>query len=160
MKYKILFVCLGNICRSPAAEGILKYYAERDGLYNRIFVDSAGLGDWHVGQLPDKRMREHGERHGYTFDSRARKITLKDFDDFDRIIGMDKDNFYDLACMIGENERLDKLSFMGDYITNHPRYDEVPDPYYGTDSDFELVIDLLEDGCANIYSMVKKELGL
>ena len=87
MKKKILFVCLGNICRSPAAEGIMKHIVKEEGREDDFFIDSAGIGPWHVGELPDSRMRRHGAAHGYNFNSRARQISRKDFNDFDLIVG-------------------------------------------------------------------------
>ena len=86
MKKKILFVCLGNICRSPAAEGIMKHIVKEEGREDDFFIDSAGIGPWHVGELPDSRMRRHGAAHGYNFNSRARQICRQDFKAFDLIV--------------------------------------------------------------------------
>ena len=83
---RLLFICLGNICRSPAAEGVMKYIVEREGRDSEFYIDSAGIGGWHVGQLPDYRMRQCGQRHGYVFDHRARQFSSKDFDRFDYIM--------------------------------------------------------------------------
>ena len=93
--YKILFVCLGNICRSPAAEGIMLHIVNNEGVGHLYEVDSAGLGEWHVGELPDPRMRRHGKRHGYDFCSRARQFVPEDFDNFDYIVAMDQTNYDD-----------------------------------------------------------------
>lgn len=92
-KHRLLFICLGNICRSPAAEGVMKAKVHAAKLDDKFFIDSAGIGDWHVGQLPDSRMRERGARRGYRLDSRARQIRQSDFDDFDLLLVMDRENY-------------------------------------------------------------------
>ena len=147
---KILFVCLGNICRSPAAEGIMRHLAKVKGCSHRIFVDSAGIGSWHVGQLPDHRMRRHGMRHGYDFSSRARQFDVADFSRFDYIVGMDENNMRDIRRKAKNESEKNKVICMADYLSRHPHHHEIPDPYYGDDSDFELVIDLLEDACEQL----------
>ena len=153
----ILFVCLGNICRSPAAEAILQAMAEQRGVGHRLRIDSAGIGNWHVGDLPDSRMRRHGARHGYNMTSRARQFTAADFGRFDLIIGMDHENVAALRRKARSDSDLQKIRCMADYLTLHPHQSTVPDPYYGGDADFELVIELLEDGCAEL---LKRELGV
>ena len=149
-KTRILFVCLGNICRSPAAEGIMCHLAKVKGCSHRIEVDSAGIGSWHVGQLPDQRMRRHGARHGYDFNSRARQFNAEDFSRFDYIVGMDKENIRDILRKARNDSETSKVICMADYLSRHPHHHEIPDPYYGNDSDFELVIDLLEDACEQL----------
>ena len=150
-KIKILFVCLGNICRSPAAEGIMRHLVEVEGCSHRIVVDSAGIGSWHVGQLPDYRMRRHGARHGYDFNSRARQFSVEDFLKFDYIVGMDEENMRDIQRKARNNSDKSKIICMADYLSRHPHHHEIPDPYYGSDKDFELVIDLLEDACEQLF---------
>lgn len=144
----ILFVCLGNICRSPAAEGIMKKKLEDrwpdDDLF---FIDSAGIGSWHEGELPDRRMREHGKRHGYDFCSRARQVRREDFGRFDYIIGMDNENMSDLMALARSDDDRRKLMCMAGFMSRHPEYDTIPDPYYGNAGDFELAIELIEDAC-------------
>lgn len=149
-KKRILFVCLGNICRSPAAEGIMKQMVEQRGLGHLFEIDSAGIGGWHIGQLPDSRMRRHGARHGYDFNSRARQFSSTDFDLFDVIVGMDKENIYDLRHQAYSDADRKKIVCMADYLRHHPGQATVPDPYYGGDRDFELVIELLEDACEGL----------
>ena len=149
-KKKLLFVCLGNICRSPAAEGIMKHLVGQRGVEYLFDIDSAGIGRWHVGQLPDARMRRHGARHGYNFDSRARQFSASDFDRFDLIVGMDKENIYDLLQQARTDSDRQKVVCMADYLRHHPHQQTVPDPYYGNDRDFELVIELLEDACEGL----------
>ena len=92
-KHRLLFICLGNICRSPAAEGVMKAKVHAANLDEQFFIDSAGIGNWHAGQLPDSRMRERGARRGYRLDSRARQIRQTDFDDFDLLLVMDYENY-------------------------------------------------------------------
>lgn len=154
-KVNVLFVCLGNICRSPAAEGIFKKMVADEGLENEIFVDSAGTSGWHEGELPDDRMRMHGQRRGYDFSSRSRKFVEKDFGIFDYIIVMDDDNYRNVKKLAKSKEDVAKIHLMTDFSDkySHPH---VPDPYYGGSSGFELVMDLLEDACENLLNRIAK----
>jgi protein-tyrosine phosphatase len=156
-KHRILFICLGNICRSPAAEGIMKHIVNEAGMTDMFYIDSAGMGNWHVGSLPDRRMRDHGRRHGYTFDSRARQFTRSDFARFDLIVTMDESNRRGVMAMANSQEERDKVVNMADYLTLHHGQATVPDPYYGGDSDFELVIELLEDACQGLYNSIMEK---
>ena len=113
---KILFICLGNICRSPAADGIMKHLVSERGLDDEFLIDSAGIGSWHVGQLPDRRMRQCGERHGYTFDHRARQFSARDFARFDLIAVMDQENYHDVARQANSPADLQKIIRMSDYL--------------------------------------------
>lgn len=151
-KYSILFVCLGNICRSPAAQGVMQRLVDERGLTDRFYIDSAGMGGWHVGDLPDKRMRVHARQRGYELTHRARKVRFSDFDDFDLIVGMDASNVDELCSMAATIEQQDKVVMMGEYIRQFPHYDYVPDPYYEGSEGFELVLDLLEDACDNLLN--------
>lgn len=153
-KKKILFVCLGNICRSPAAEGIMKSLIESRGLNDKFVIDSAGTGRWHIGQLPDKRMRIHASRRGITLDHKCRQVTSSDFDHFDMIIGMDSMNIEDLRDMASSPEELAKIHSMGEFLDIASRYDHIPDPYYEGAEGFELVLDLLENGCSNLLKQI------
>lgn len=155
-KHRILFICLGNICRSPAAEGIMKHIVEGEGRSGDFFIDSAGIGNWHVGQLPDSRMRRHGAAHGYRFDSRARQFSPSDFERFDTIVAMDGDNRRQLLGMARSDEERERVVNMADFFTCHNDQPDVPDPYYGEDSDFELVIELLEDACHGLFEQLNK----
>jgi len=154
VKYNLLFVCLGNICRSPAAQAVMQRMVDERGLTDRFYLDSAGMGGWHVGDLPDKRMRVHARPRGYELTHRARKVQASDFEDFDLIVGMDASNVDDLCSMAATIEQQDKVVMMGDYIRQYPNYDYVPDPYYEGSEGFELVLDLLEDSCDNLLNRI------
>ena len=149
-KTKLLFVCLGNICRSPAAEGIFNHLVRKHHLQERFEADSAGIGHWHVGDMPDKRMRAHGAKHGYQFDSRARQFSPSDFNRFDMIIVMDQQNASDIRSMATSPYDLRKVHLMAEYLRHHPMHRHIPDPYYGSDQQFEMVIELLEDACQGL----------
>ena len=157
MKRKILFVCLGDICRSPAAEGVLKAAAERKGLSDEIAVDSAGTYGGHAGQLPDSRMRSAAARRGYDLTHRARQITEEDFIDFDMIVVMDDMNYESVSRLAPERRYLDKLYRFAEFCGRHPQWSHVPDPYYEGREGFELVLDLLEDGCEGILEKMADE---
>ena len=154
-RYKVLFVCLGNICRSPAAEGVFHRMVERRGLSARFEVDSAGTYGGHAGDLPDRRMRDAASRRGLALTHRARRVTESDLDRFDVIVAMDDANRRDICRLAATLEQERKVVMMGDYLTppadpRKPRYDYVPDPYYEGRQGFELVLDLLEDACGNL----------
>lgn len=152
--HTVLFICLGNICRSPAAEGIMKAKVEEKGLASQFYIDSAAIGPWHVGQLPDSRMRRCGAAHGYCFDSHARQFDKSDFAKFDYIVVMDNDNYRAITRMASSDEEREKVVCMASYLRQHRDYTTVPDPYYGDDSDFELVITLLEDALEGLIEEI------
>ncbi|MBQ6209001.1 MAG: low molecular weight phosphotyrosine protein phosphatase [Prevotella sp.] len=151
MKAKILFVCLGNICRSPAAEGVMKAIVHREGRDEDFLIDSAGIGSWHVGQLPDWRMRRHGEKRGYHFDSLARQFTVEDFDRFDLILAMDDENFESIRIKSRHKSDMQKVRILANYLSNHPGVATIPDPYYGGDHAFKYALDLIEDACETLF---------
>ena len=146
MVKKILFVCLGNICRSPAAEGIFKQKVKNRDLEQLFVVDSAGTGGWHVGNLADPRMRETALSRGIELTSRSRKIEESDLYEFDHILVMDKANLEAVKSLIKDpnNPVNSKIKLILSYSKNSP-LDEVPDPYYGGQNGFDKVIDLLDD---------------
>ncbi len=153
-KIKVLFVCLGNICRSPAADGVMHRIVEENGDSDRWEIDSAGTGNYHIGDLPDKRMRVHGSRRGYNFNHICRQVCDEDFFYFDLIIPMDKSNEWNLDRLAPSPESRDKIIPMSHWFGIATRYDHVPDPYYEGAEGFELVLDLLEDGCRNLYKQL------
>lgn len=148
--YKILFVCLGNICRSSSAEGVMRKLIEEAGVEKRFHIDSAGILSYHQGELPDSRMRAHAARRGYNLTHRSRPVTTDDFREFDLIIGMDDRNIDDLRDRAPSLEACNKIHRMTDYCTLHTHADHVPDPYYGGAEGFEYVLDLLEDACSGL----------
>lgn len=152
-KYRILFVCLGNICRSPSAEAVMKQLVSDAGLNERIEVDSAGIIGYHEGEMADPRMRAHAARRGYALESISRPVRSLDFYDFDLIIGMDNRNIDDLKRMAPDLESVAKIHQMTEYSRNR-LYDYVPDPYYSGAEGFELVLDLLEDACQGLLDTI------
>lgn len=158
-KYKILFVCLGNICRSPAAHGVMQRLVDDEGLGSFIEVDSAGTYGGHQGQLPDHRMRRHAARRGYELTHRSRPVTQEDFSKFDIIVAMDENNARDLRWM-STGDISNCLVMMGDYLSDSQHYSYVPDPYYGGPEDFELALDLVEDACKGLLKEIRKVLHI
>jgi len=146
MVKKILFVCLGNICRSPAAEAVFKQKVKDRDLEKLFVVDSAGTGSWHVGNLADPRMREMALLRGIELTSRSRKIEENDLYEFDHILVMDNDNLDAVKSLIKDHNKPinSKIKLILSYSKNS-QLEEVPDPYYGGKSGFDKVLDLLDD---------------
>lgn len=153
-KIKILFVCLGNICRSPAAEGVMKEVVKAHSAEKRFEIDSAGLYGGHAGELPDRRMRIHAFQRGYNLVHHSRPVRSTDFDEFDLIVAMDHSNYDRLRRMAPTVEDERKVVRMIDFVKSYPNYDCVPDPYYEGAEGFEIVLDLLEDGCVNLFDIL------
>lgn len=151
---KILFVCLGNICRSPAAEGVMKKMLCDVDAEEDFIIGSAGIGAWHAGELPDIRMRRCGACRGYCFNSHARQICREDFSRFDLIVAMDNDNVRALRPLARNDGERRKIVCMADFFTGNSHYTTVPDPYYGTERDFETALDLIEDGCQGLIKRI------
>jgi protein-tyrosine phosphatase len=156
-KTKVLFVCLGNICRSPSAEAVFNGIIKKNGLQKHFEVDSAGTSGWHTGEPADKRMQSHAIKRDYNLTSVSRKFNPHtDFAYFDYIIGMDDENMRNLRNMATSKEDTQKLYKMTTFCKQYD-YEEVPDPYYGGATGFELVLDLLEDACEGLLSYIKKQ---
>ncbi len=145
-KISVLFVCLGNICRSPAAEAIFISLLEKKGLKEVFIVDSAGTGSWHIGKKADSRMRIAAERRDINITSKARQITSKDFDQFNYILAMDNSNFRNIQDLKNRTLSNDSaiIKKMQDFRSVFNEQ-EVPDPYFGGDEGFDYVLDILED---------------
>lgn len=152
---RVLFVCLGNICRSPAAEGVFLHLLAQEGLDGRFVVDSAGTGGWHVGKPADRRMREAAERRGIHLPSRARQLDAGDLSSFDHILTMDASNLADVQALArevgGGSARIEPLV----RYCRTLQATEVPDPYYGGPEGFEHVLDLLEDACRGLLDALR-----
>ncbi len=156
-KTKILFVCMGNICRSPSAEAVFTGLVKNNGLAKTFEIDSAGTTAYHVGERADRRMQAHALKRGFNLTSISRLFDAEtDFDYFDLIIGMDDENMHALKNRARNSEDLAKLHKMTDF-SKEMNYDEVPDPYYGGDAGFELVLDLLEDACEGLLEKTMRK---
>ncbi len=154
MKQRILFVCLGNICRSPAAEGVLLDILKRKGLSSSVEVDSAGTYGGHAGERSDVRMRRAASARGIELTHRARQVRETDFERFDMIIAMDDNNYEALFRLAPNREAQFKIYRFREFLRHHPDWSYVPDPYYEGHEGFELVLDLLEDGCTTIVEQI------
>ncbi len=157
MPYKLLFVCLGNICRSPSAENIMNHLIEQQGLQNKILCDSAGTSAYHIGSPPDRRMAAAAAQHGIILKGQARQFRAEDFTAFDLILAMDQDNYRHILALDPQQIYRDKVHLMCSFCTNHPHSSEVPDPYYGGAEGFNQVIDLLMDGCKGLLESLKNQ---
>lgn len=150
---RILFVCMGNICRSPAAESVMRHLLDKQNLQNAIEIDSAGTLGYHAGNRSDPRIRSAGERRGYQFVHRARQVTSDDFARFDYIVAMDHQNVADLQFLMPENNGRARVSLLMSHCTEGGEC-EVPDPYYGGSEGFEDVLNLVEKGCAALLNRI------
>lgn len=153
---RVLFVCLGNICRSPSAEGVFRQQLRDAGLEGRVEVDSAGTGPWHVGKPADSRATAAALQRGYDLSAlRGRQVSRADFERFDLILAMDHSNFADLKALQPANSRAELDLYLRRYQLDE---DEVPDPYYGGSDGFEHVLDLLEQAGAALVNEVRGRL--
>ena len=156
MVFRVLLVCMGNICRSPTAEGVLRFYIKNNNLGNKIEVDSAGTHGYHVGEAPDARTQRAAAARGYDLSQlRARKVAYQDLDYFDLILAMDKTNLDNLRRMASP-EQLAKIRLFMDYA-EHFDDEEVPDPYYGLGHGFDLVLDMVEDAAQGLLQVLKRD---
>ncbi len=154
MPFKILFVCLGNICRSPAAENIMNYLISEAGLTEDFCCDSAGTSSYHIGSPPDARMTAAAQKRGIILEGKARRFEVSDFTEFDLIVAMDRDNYRDLLSLDPEGKYHHKVKLMSDFATQH-QFKDVPDPYYGGQRGFDHVIDLLLDSCQGLLDELR-----
>ncbi|KAI9134839.1 low molecular weight protein-tyrosine-phosphatase [Acaryochloris sp. CCMEE 5410] len=155
MPQKLLFVCLGNICRSPSAEGIMNHLLQQEQLTHQYQCDSAGTSSYHIGASPDRRMAAAGLRQDIVLTGNSRQVQPEDFADFDLILAMDRQNYRDLVAMNPDEQYADKIQMMCDFCSNFADK-EVPDPYYGGPSGFDYVIDLLLDACSGLLDHLQQ----
>lgn len=159
---RVLFVCLGNICRSPTAEGVFRHQIEQAGWQAMIEVDSAGTAAWHEGKAPDARSQQHARMRGYDLSAlRARQVNASDFTDFDHIVAMDSDNFAELE-RLREGLGAAATAQLSRLLDHHPEHrgGDVPDPYYGGSDGFELVLDLIETASTQLLRSLLKSRGV
>ena len=155
--YKILFVCMGNICRSPAAEAVMKQFVKNEGLDMQIECDSAGTISYHTGNSPDHRMHIAAQNRNITTGGQARQINIKDYEEFDLILTMDNDNYKNVLSMAPAARYTAEIKKFCDFLIGSPAT-EVPDPYYGGVEGFEEVLDLLEDGCVSLIQYARNKI--
>ncbi|MCA9580980.1 MAG: low molecular weight phosphotyrosine protein phosphatase [Myxococcales bacterium] len=153
---RICFVCLGNICRSPTAEAVMQRLIETEDLTDRIQLDSAGTGAWHAGHAADPRSRQAGTQRGYNLSSIARQVTRDDFESFDYIVAMDRQNRDDLLALAPSKDLQAKVHLLRSFDPNAPPEAEVPDPYYGGDDGFAKVLDICEAGCEGLLAHIRR----
>ena len=156
--FKLLFVCMGNICRSPAAHGVMHRLVEQEGLSEHIHIDSAGTGDWHAGKLPDERMRMHARLRGYNLNHLARQVRGHDFVEFDLFLVMDRENLREIRSFNHDGKLMSKVRLFCDFAEDREET-EVPDPYYGGDTGFEHVLDIVENGCKHLLNHIRNQLN-
>lgn len=151
--YKLLFVCLGNICRSPSAENIMNHLIQQRHLEDQIRCDSAGTSSYHIGSPPDRRMTAAAAQRGITLRGAARQFQRSDFEAFDLILAMDKDNYAGIVSLDPHKQYRHKVRLMCEFCRHHTDQ-EVPDPYYGGPEGFNYVIDLLLDACDGLLEQL------
>lgn len=158
-RIRILFVCTGNICRSPTAEGVVRRMAEDDALAGRLILDSAGTGGWHVGDAPDPRAVAAARQRGYDLSGiRARQVSARDFEAFDLIVAMDRSH-RDRLLAIAPDDAAEKVRLFLEFADDAPGTLDVPDPYYGADNGFETVLDLIEAGSRGLLRTLDRSRG-
>lgn len=156
---KVLFVCLGNICRSPTAEGVFQALLADSDLAGRMEVDSAGTGAWHAGESPDPRSTRVAAQRGYRLSGSARQVRPEDFARFDHIVAMDRSNLRRLRELAPSPEAARRLSLLRDHGPSAGRGQDVPDPYYGGPDGFDTVLDICEEGCRGLLERLREELS-
>ena len=157
---RLLFVCLGNICRSPTAEGAMRTLVREAGLEDQIELDSAGTGGWHVGSAPDERATAAAADRGVVLEGAARRVRLDDFDDFDLILAMDSANLSDLRQLAPDGEGRAKVRLLREFDPGSDGTEDldVPDPYYGDGDGFERVLDHVQAACAGLLARIRADM--
>jgi protein-tyrosine phosphatase len=157
-RIRISFVCLGNICRSPTAEAVMRHLVAEAGLTDRILIDSAGLGDWHVGGPRDSRSQKVGRKRGMALEGVARQFVAEDFDRFDHVLAMDRQNRAGLLALAPDDAARAKVRMLRSFDPSAPADAEVPDPYYGGPQGFDQVFDICETACRGLLAHLRREL--
>jgi protein-tyrosine phosphatase len=152
---RLLFVCLGNICRSPTAEGVMRALVREAGLEQQIQLDSAGTGGWHVGESPDARATDAARRRGIALEGAARKVRPRDFQEFDLILAMDASNLRDLRRLAPDERAREKVRLLREWDPAAGEDLDVPDPYYGGPDGFDRVLDLVHAACASLLEQLR-----
>lgn len=156
----VLYVCLGNICRSPLGEGVLAHRLEEEDLSSRVRVDSAGTGAWHLGEPPDPRSTEVAMRHGIALRGLARRVSVEDFHEFDYIFAMDRANLQDLRHLESQVEEGARLNLFREFDPDKDGDLDVPDPYYGGPDGFDVMFDMIDRTCAAFVEHLVSELSV
>lgn len=153
---RVLFVCMGNICRSPTAEAVFRAKAREAGLESKIACDSVGTIQFHIGDPPDSRMRRAAEQRGYSLEGKSRQMTVNDIMEFDFIVAMDRANLRDIRALDPDETYHAKIRLLTEFCRHHKDQD-VPDPYYSGKHGFEKVLDLVEDGCEGLLETIRQK---
>jgi protein-tyrosine phosphatase len=156
---RVCFVCLGNICRSPTAEAVMRHLTAQAALEARIDIESAGTGDWHAGEPRDRRSRAVGERRGMPLSGRARQFVVADFARFDWVLAMDGQNLAELLALAPDDQARAKVRRLRSFDPSSPPDADVPDPYYGGPEGFDLVFDICVDACAGLLATIRADLA-
>jgi protein-tyrosine phosphatase len=152
---KLLFVCMGNICRSPTAEGVMRHLLREEGLEDEIVIDSAGTGAWHVGNPPDRRATAAARARGIALEGAARQVRPSDFEDFDLLLVADRENLADMRAIAPDEEARAKVRLLRSFDPAAHGDLDVPDPYYGGPDGFEDVLDLIEAACRGLLAEIR-----
>ena len=154
---RLLFVCLGNICRSPTAEGVMAHLLREEGLEDEIEIDSAGTGGWHIGKAPDTRATGAAEARGVTLEGAARKVDAEDFERFDLLLAMDGENHANLLALAPDHEAREKVKLLREFDPKAVATGDldVPDPYYGATDGFETALDLVTRACSGLLTELR-----
>jgi protein-tyrosine phosphatase len=152
---RILFICMGNICRSPTAEGVMRRLLEEAGLADRVEIESAGTGGWHAGEPPDERATLAARRRGVTLEGAARQVQPEDFRRFDLLIALDRSNLRDLLAVAPDEDAAEKVRLLREFDPDASGDLDVPDPYYGGDRGFETVLDMVEAACRGLIDELR-----